>query len=266
MKEKNLPERNINDQFPWYDGYWLYSYVNAKKYISENYPDKLLHFIQSFEKLKTNLDFKTIELNQFFSNEMYQKIIGFVQEIKKEDFEKYEFLNFGRIIKHNLDFFNEIQSNIVDKVSELVGEEVEMSYNFLSLYNNLGILNPHMDAAPAKWTLDFCISQSEIWPIYLSKVLPWPENFKNTDNWINEIKLDSTNEFKEFHLKPNDAIIFSGSSQWHYRERISTIQSNNFCNLVFFHFIPKETKDLCYPKKWSKLFQIPELDDIVVDI
>ncbi len=263
---KRLSKINKNAQFPWYDSYWLYSYVQAKSFISENYPHKLADFIEKFEILKTKKTFETLEIENLFSENEISSMKNRIQEIQKEEYEKYEFLDFGRIIKHDDPLFNQLQDKICAFVSQKVGEEVECSYNFLSLYNNLGILNPHMDATPAKWTLDFCLEQSSIWPIHLSKVLDWPENFEYTENWIEKIKSNTDNEFKTYNLEAGKAIIFSGLSQWHYRDRIQNLNKTNFCHLIFFHFIPKGTKDLCYPKKWSKLFEIPELDNIVIDL
>jgi hypothetical protein len=63
-----------------------------------------------------------------------------------------------------------MQRELVARVSDLVGEEVEPSYNFLSLYTRMGIFEPHLDAPSAKWTLDICIDQSEPWPIYFSQI------------------------------------------------------------------------------------------------
>ena len=263
---KRINKNNKNSHFPWYDSYWLYSYVEAKKFILENYPEKLDFFVSSFEILKTNQNFKVIELENLLPEEDLDQIKQRIHEIKQEEFEKYEFFDFGRIIKHDDSFFNKLQEKICDLVSEKVGEEVECSYNFLSLYNNFGILNPHIDAVPAKWTVDLCVEQSAIWPIYLSKIIPWPEDFIYSENWIEEVKNNSANEFKAYNLSPGKALIFGGSSQWHYRDRIQNESKTNFCNLIFFHFIPKGTKDLCYPKKWADLFDIPELNDIVIDL
>lgn len=252
--------------FPWYDSYWLHSFVAAKNLIKTNFPEKYEFFVGSFEVLKTKSNFNAIELKEVISKQKIEEIKREITKIKQEEFEKYEFFEFGRIIKHDLPYFNKLQKDLVEKVSQLCGEEVECSYNFLSLYNNLGILNPHMDAAPAKWTLDICIDQSDVWPIKLSKVLPWPEDFTFSQNWIEAIKRNPENEFKAYNLEPSNGVLFSGLNQWHYRDRIQNSNKTNFCHLIFFHFIPKGTKDLCYPKKWSKLFGIPELDAIVIDM
>lgn len=266
---ENQESKQIQSEWqrlPWYDSYWHSSFINAQKFISENYPEKFEGFTRSFDVLRTDPKFEVKNLDQIIPNEVHEEIRQFVKNIDKSDFKKYEFFQFGRLIKHNLPFFNKIQESLVDKVSEIVREEVEVSYNFLSLYNVLGVLHPHMDAPSAKWTLDFCIDQSEVWPIYLSKVIPWPKDFNYGDNWIEEVKNDPNNEFQEYQLTPGKAVLFGGSSQWHYRERLAKVNGDKFCHLVFFHYIPKGTKDLCFPKKWASIFGIPELNEIVFDI
>ena len=78
-----------------------------------------------------------------------------------DELEKQELFNFGRLVVHDHPYFNQIQNTMTDLVSEIAQEPVEAYYNFLSLYNNLGVCEVHMDALSAKWTLDVCINQSD---------------------------------------------------------------------------------------------------------
>jgi len=177
------------------------------------------------------------------------------------------FFDFGRLVVHDHPFFNQIQNTITDVVSEIVQEPVEPYYNFLSLYNNFGVCKVHMDALFAKWTLDVCIDQSEPWPIYLSQVLPWPENLTHDgEEWESEITNDPDNIFSEYKLNIGESIIFSGSSQWHYRERIIQKKQQNFCHLIFFHFIPEGTREIIEPTNWARLFKTPELTKMVKEM
>jgi hypothetical protein len=148
----------------------------------------------------------------------------------------------------------------------LCGEPVEPCYNFLSLYNNLGVCAVHMDAPSAKWTLDYCIEQSAPWPIYLSQVRPWPEAWQCEEgaDWEALIKSDSQNRFRSYELREGHAIVFAGSSQWHYRERIPRQSKNNFCHLLFFHFVPSGAQHLTRVTRWAEHFGIPELAQVVV--
>jgi len=254
-------------QFPWYDSLWLSSYVIVKDFIQENYPQKLLEFVSAFEILRTNPAFEVKEINELFTEEQQIGIRNLIPALDKNSIKKHELFNFGRTVLQDHDYLTKLQHSITDKISELVGEQVEPCYNILSLYNNFAVLRPHMDAPFAKWTVDYCVEQSSDWPIYISNVRPWPEewNEKEGTDWVVDIKNDPDNLFTSFELRDGKAIIFGGSSQWHYRERIEQKQKINFCHLVFFHFIPKGSASLTKPKKWAEIFGIPELADLVLD-
>ena len=255
------------EQFPWYDSLWLSSYVIVKEFIQEQYPQKLAGFVGAFEIFRTNPGFVVKEIQELFTEEQHTRMRNVIQELKKNEIEKHEIFISGRTLIHDHEFLNSLQNLITEKVSEMAGEPVEPCYNFLSLYNNLGVLRPHMDAPSAKWTVDYCIEQSAEWPIYISKVRPWPDEWGAADDadWETVIKNDPENNFTSFELREGQAILFSGSSQWHYRERIEQKQKINFCHLVFFHFIPKGSAQLADPRQWAKLFNIPELADIILD-
>lgn len=219
--------------FPWYDSPWLKSYKKALSIIQEYCPDKLAYFEKSIDVLRTGSNFKTRNTKNLFSTEKLQEIKEVIRGIEMSDLEKHEFLYFGRLILHNLPYFNALREEFTAFVSESVGKEVKPGYNFLSLYNNLGICNIHMDSPESKWTLDICIDQSSPWPIHFSQVVPWPEDFRYAgEDWQAYIKNDKRNVFSEFTLHPGDSLLFAGSSQWHYRERIVHKSKVNFCQLI----------------------------------
>lgn len=58
-----------------------------------------------------------------------------------------------------------------------------------------------------------------------------------------------------------EAILFSGSSQWHYRDPLPASCSQSFCNLAFFHFIPKGFGQLIKPARREALFGLPGLSE-----
>lgn len=247
-------------QFPWQDGRWLRRFYKACEIIQNQEPEKLPSFLTEIDKQNTRQDFQVIHLENILDQETIQTTKTYIKNLNNSDFKKTDTLSFGRLLAHNLPFFNKLQEKLVPLVSKAVGEEVEISYNFLSLYENLGICNVHLDAPMAKWTLDVCIDQSYEWPIYISKCHPRPKaNEQFDDNWAETILNDSTQEFKPYTLQPGNAIIFSGSAQFHYRDRIYRGNKDDYCHLIFFHFVPKGTKDTCRPKNWAKMLDIPEL-------
>ena len=220
----------------WYDTYWLQSYYQALSYL-EGSP--LQHtFKETLNVFRVPETFVEIDLPSLFSAAEIDAMKTLISSFNNEDLESHELLDFGRMVVHDHAYFTQLQLQITERISDAVGEELEPSYNFLSLYNNLGVCAPHMDAPVAKWTVDFCIEQSAPWPLYVSEVVPWPNADQLQDDSWQEQATDNLT-FHEHTMQPGDTLVFGGSSQWHYRRRIPKPLGENFCNLIFFHFIPK---------------------------
>ena len=245
---------------PWYDGHWLDKYYKAKGWIQNNAPHKLKELEESINHLRTNKHFKPIRLNKALTDKQVKEAKRLINDIDNSKYEKHEILSFGRVVVHNDLFFIRIQESLIDMVSSAVDEELEISYNFLSLYSNIGVCPMHMDAPDAKWTLDICLDQSYEWPIYFSQIIDWPDlSIYKSEDWEDQILNDQRLHFESHTLRPGNGIIFSGSSQFHYINRIHRGNNNDFCNLIFFHFIPKHTKDFINPKSWPEYFNLPSL-------
>jgi hypothetical protein len=251
--------------YPWYDSVWLSQYEQAKSIIRAVRPDALAGFVDGFRILHTRADFQVKFLEQPFDESTVAEIKRAIAALRPTDLEFHEARIFGRFVVHDHPFFSELQQRMIPWVSELAGEPVEARYNFLSLYTSKGVCAVHMDAPEAKWTLDFCIDQGAPWPIYFSEVQPWPdsvnEEWKN-EGWENHIKQSKSLEFTGYTLQPGQALLFSGSSQWHYRDPMPEAHGKQFCTLLFFHFIPGGTAEIIKPLNWSRLFGIPELNGL----
>ena len=245
---------------PWYDSSWLHSYVAAVKIIERVRPHTRAEFIEAFARLRTRPDFCVKTLDRVFDDNVMELIRETIRALPPELHEQHEIETFGRIVVHNHPFFNNLLKTILPLVSELAEEPLEPSYNFLSLYTRFGVCHPHMDSPAAKWTLDLCIDQSDVWPIYFSQVVPWPETFSCDDkDWQNVIKKSPDLKFSPYNLRPGEAVLFSGSSQWHYRDSLTNVATGAFCNLLFFHFFPAGMSEIIRPKNWPALFGVPEL-------
>lgn len=251
-------------RFPWYDSVWLRRYVAAKKFIEILAPDRLEAFTLAFEPLRTSFQFSIKTLPRLFDDLALGEVRRLIADIGRESLEHHEQSRFGRDILHNHPLFTRLQGKVLPLVSELAGEPLESSYNFLSIYRGDGVCEPHLDAPDAKWTLDVCLDQDEPWPIYFSQVVPWPEDRASSEetDWQDAIKRLPDVRFEAVSLMPNQAVLFSGSSQWHYRNpRGSAARGST--TLVFFHFIPVGTSDLLRPYNWPELFNVPELVALV---
>ncbi len=241
---------------PWYDAHFLRRFAAARQYLQIVKPEALERFSAGFAKLQPPRDFSPIKLERLFSDEVHQRIRDTAASIPRDDLKDYETSDFGRLIYHDQPYFLELQRELVPLVSKLVGQKVETGYNFLSLYGGSGKCDPHMDEPVSMYTLDFCIDQGVNWPIYFSQIVDWP-NVENLADWHpRQLLQDPKITFSSFELHPGEALIFAGSSQWHYRD---SIPAGGYSNLLFFHYYPDGTHDLVNFEHWPRHFEIPEL-------
>lgn len=264
LTAKERPSRSR--LYPWYDSVWLEKYTTAKAIIKKVKPEALNAFEAAFSVFQTRPDFQVTVLDRVFDDETLVAMRQVVKSLKPTDFELHEVRQFKRFVVHDHPLFTQLQEQIVSLVSEAVGEAVETNYNFLSLYSGMGVCPLHMDAPEAKWTLDLCLSQSEAWPIHFSQVQRWPEIDADAESpawassdWQEELKQSPALNFSSHTMHPGQAVLFSGSSQWHYRNAMPSGNANSFCDLLFFHFIPRGTASLLVSENWAQLFNIPEL-------
>ncbi|MCP9888681.1 hypothetical protein KBY96_12190 [Cyanobium sp. ATX 6A2] len=222
----------------------------------------MAEFQLAMDILRTREDFQVQHLWGFLPQELLEEIRRISRSLSHEEIELHEAASFGRWVLHDHPRLTEVQTGLTSFVSELAGEPLEPSYNFLSLYSRLGRCPIHMDAPQAKYTLDVCIQQSQPWDIHLSQIVPWPEAGIEGGSWDDTIRNDPELSFKSYALKPGDAILFSGSSQWHYRDPIPSPARDEFCDLLFFHYIPLGTGKLVNPAQWPEIFCLPELAEL----
>jgi hypothetical protein len=97
--------------------------------------------------------------------------------------------------------------------------------------------------------------------------VPWPE----PGDWPDDpaqfdaaVRSSDQLRFTSVTLQSGQAALFSGSSQWHYRDRMPAGPGRQFCDLVFFHFVPRGTLELTRPENWARLFDLPELSGLSV--
>ena len=251
----------MNSACPWYDANWLNAYLRAKELVSDRHPQRLSEFLDAFKPLRTDPDFIPQSITDVIGAETLDEIRELIRSFDDQQLEQHELLSFGRLILHNQDYICNLQTQLCETVGNAVNEAVEPCYNFLSLYNNLGVCQVHMDAPEAKWTLDICVDQPAAWPIHISQVRAWPEAFVQIqDDWELQIKSDPANRFTSYTTNPGGGLVFSGSSQWHYRDRIPRAGQHNICHLIFLHYLPLGTREIVQPWNWARIFDMPELE------
>lgn len=114
---------------------------------------------------------------------------------------------FNRYQLFNSPYLEVLHKKMLPFAETQLQKKLKPTYAFLSLYKEKGYCRPHVDDNKCEWTLDVCINQDQVWPLFI--------------------------ENKPFLLEENHGLIYSGTDQVHWRRRI---HENGFCHLIFFHF------------------------------
>jgi len=240
----------------WYDSHFVRRFEVAKLYLSQVRPDALEAFEHGFDALLPPPGFANIVIDDLFDDAIREQIRDAARSIPSEWLKDYEMRDFGRHIVHDYPLFVDLQQKLLPRISALIGRELVTGYNFLSLYGGSGRCDPHMDEPESMFTLDYCVEQSHEWPIWFSKVVDWPtlDDIRTYD--AKAIKADPALAFRPYVLREGEALLFNGSSQWHYRD---AIPPGGSCSLLFFHYYPAGCYELVWPQLWAEHFDIPEL-------
>jgi len=246
------------DQLNWYDSHFLRRFEVARRYLARVNPEALTGFLAGFDPLKPRTGFRELRVDDVFDAATRARIVAESRaaQIAQCDKQDRENADFGRDVVWDHPFFLQLQEQVRPQIEALVGTPLVSSYNFLSLYGAQGKCDLHMDHPDAMYTFDYCIEQDAVWPIYCSRVVEWPtaEFAKGFDP--EAIIADPAYDFAEHLLRPDQALLFNGSSQWHYRR---PKVAGGFCHLLFFHYVPAGCEDLVVPARWAAHFAIPEL-------
>ena len=181
---------------------------------------------------------------QLFDEQTYREIIRYMDEripyysVELDDDE------FIRRYRHNDSFFVAIHHQLSGFASDLFGEKLKPSYVYLSMYENGGTCPLHIDREQCYRTIDYLIRQDDPdpWPIHIGAV--------HTNEDIAAINKAGNGHpkgaaiaeriwaetWETALIRPNDAVCYSGTHQWHYRSE----KLKGTADLVFFHFVPED--------------------------
>lgn len=250
------------DKLGWYDSHFLRRLEVAKRYLADVRPNELAAFTAGFEALKPPAGFRETLIDDVFDAETCAALLTHGRTARIEGYDMRQTTEntaFGREVVWDYPFFVALQEQVRPQIEAIVGRPLVSSYNFLSRYGADGKCDLHMDHPNAMYTFDYCIAQDAVWPIYVSRVTDWPTvDFARSFD-PEAIIADADYDFAERLLRPNQALLFNGSSQWHYR-RPKT--AGGFCHLLFFHYFPAGCENLVTPRRWADHFGIAELEPL----
>jgi hypothetical protein len=124
---------------------------------------------------------------------------------------------FGRYHLSDAPWLTEVHEKLWPLAKELFGSEtLKPAWYQLGIYEGpKAHLDKHVDDNACQYTIDICIVQRTQWPI-----------------WV---------EGKEYKLEENDAVVFYGNAQEHWRETFPDPMNNVVANLFMFY---------CEPDHW----------------
>jgi hypothetical protein len=158
---------------------------------------------------------KPLIVKNVFSDEEHKKLKNIMQNWPIEP--EYDSL-LGRHL---------VQSSIIDEYAEKLiplakkmfnSENIKTSYSLFAHYQGPGAnLYRHKDNNACTYTIDLCLYQTEPWAIGISH----------------------NDEDKEYILQENEAVLYYGNYQEHWRPRFPNPESQHV-GMVFFHFVESD--------------------------
>jgi len=152
---------------------------------------------------------------------------------------------FVRRHANNVPYFVNIHRQLTEFASEQFGEPLKPSYSFLSMYKDNGICPLHIDRPQCYRTIDYLIQQDQAdpWPIRIGEYITDEQRAEIDETGAGHPEIDddiaeriNAETWTDVLLEPNDAVLYSGTHQWHYRPH----RLKGTADLIFFHFVPDD--------------------------
>ena len=246
-------------ELAFYDSHWWRTQRWARSYLRTHRPDVLGDFDEAVERLRPPSGAGAVLLEDVVPVSLRETMVDRVAGLDPARLEHHELETFGRHVVH--DAFSDLVPWARGVVESTLGVDVEPSYDFLSLYHDTGVCEPHLDAPNATYTLDVLISQSAPWPLLVAPGAPW---IADVDGDLHAPSFDDPDAgWQEFTMTPGDAVVFVGPAAWHGRRAMPPQRPPGHCHLAFFHFVPAGTTALVDPRRWADLFGVPRLSRVV---
>lgn len=120
---------------------------------------------------------------------------------------------FGRFWVHGHWYFEHLhRTHVIEVAKGIWGESIKPSYCGVSLYcTDWSICPPHFDRPQCKYSIDLCLRQDDVWPLYV--------------------------DGQAYDLEPNQALAYSGTDNFHWRDRV---RAGNRVTMAFFHFVDND--------------------------
>jgi len=159
-------------------------------------------------------------LSNVFDQDYFYKLKSYLLRIKDENYNFTYDIGFGRTTHHSYSadpdaIFAQSHDKLVPLARELFNNpNIEKSYCIYSVYKgHKARLFKHIDDNACTYTIDLAVHYEDLWPIFV--------------------------EGKELIAEENEAIIYYGEDQYHWRPRFPNPKTNQV-GMIFYHFVDKD--------------------------
>jgi hypothetical protein len=150
-------------------------------------------------------------ITDLLSKEDFQELQSYVKDLDKsalghsEQFNRYEFGGSAVL--------NSLHKKLISTAKSFFESDTLVpSFNFGSWYYGNASLEKHRDVAPCTYSIDLCVYQKTPWDLYVEGV--------------------------PYTLEENQALLYYGEGQKHWREEFPNPGENVVCNVFFFYVEP----------------------------
>lgn len=192
------------------------------------------------------MDKNVIVVDGLFDTPTYNEIVGLLDNTIPMIPQAWDPDEFVRYYLHNPIGIVDLHKGLTEFASDVFGEKLKPSYSFLSMYKNGGKCPLHIDRPQCYRTIDYLVrSTCDDWPIKIgaymtdderAKIVQQEQGHPKTTELMSTIIAET--EWEKVSLKPNQAVLYSGTNSWHYRP----VALDGEADLIFFHFV-KESFD-----------------------
>jgi hypothetical protein len=156
--------------------------------------------------MKNPLIIKNVLSEQDFRQlQQYVKDLDRLSIGHSDEFSRYEF--------GGSDILNRLHKELLPLAKNFFeNEDIVPSFNFGSWYYGKASLEKHRDVNACTYTIDLCVYQTTTWDLYVEGV--------------------------PYTLNENEALLYYGESQKHWREDFPDGEDNVVCNVFFFYVEP----------------------------
>lgn len=247
-------------KYPWYDTHQLDAIELARRYLAIVRPDKLGPFMERISRYKVDLSFRARLLPDFLQAGRMARLQIAVSQVCQQELMQGEAVLHGRVKARHHAEFAALHEELTGQVEAQVGERLEPSYLMFTRYDSTGRLPVHLDSPDSKWALGICLQAPVSWPLHCGRTVEWPP--RHDPAWTPaQVLADPAMEFRAFDLRRGDAVLFSGSAQWHYRAPVPPMGGGHF-DLLYLQYVPKGEGRVIKSRHWAEEFGIPELADL----